>query len=412
MTEFLKNIKKPFLAAFLAVIILILASLTGPNLNTVSGDLLGCGGDGICNVALICDTTWEPTCTTIRLGQVDVPLRDHLIALGHNVTAKKANDHSYIPEDFDVVVISDSADSAETAWLKNKVVGILTVDAHNNEEFCLASTSEDNRPPLNVITITDIPPHTWPHYITQEFGPLIPNPKDVQVGGTQSDSGGYMAGWGNSVKSLAYYQGSPASSTLLVVAQGGTLVSFGITGACRPGFAGSAAARRVFFGARLFGNLNAAGREMFDRAFAWAAHLDPVAALSGSLESSTFDTGITGGAAFNSIMWQGTPGVGVGTAVVKFQLATANCSGGETNPPTCSGAGWGGTKTEGDGAFVGPNGSSAATDVYQPSGPGAPSAITTKYHNNKRYFRYKIFLEKDAAVTSPIVRDVIINWSP
>ncbi len=132
--------------------------------------------------------------------------------------------------------------------------------------------------------------------------------------------------------------------------------------------------------------------------------------LSGSLESSTYDTGVSGGVAFNSIMWLGTSGTG-GTNIVKFRVATANCAGGETNPPGCtSQAGWGGSKTSGDGAFVGSDGTSAT--YYQPSGPGTPAAISAVNHNNKRYFRYRVFLEKDTAATSPVVRDVIINWSP
>lgn len=131
---------------------------------------------------------------------------------------------------------------------------------------------------------------------------------------------------------------------------------------------------------------------------------------SGSLESSTYDTGFSDGIALNSVMWLGTSGAG-GTNIVKFQVATANCSGGQTNPPSCtSSPGWGGSKTNGDGAFVGVDGTSAT--YYQPGGPGAPAAISTIYHNNKRYFRYRIFLEKDAAATTPIVQDIIINWSP
>lgn len=130
---------------------------------------------------------------------------------------------------------------------------------------------------------------------------------------------------------------------------------------------------------------------------------------SGSLESATFDTGVPGGVVLNAVMWLGTSGVG-GTNIVKFQIATANCTGGETNSPTCdTNPGWGGSKTNGDGAFVGGDGTSAT--YYQPGGPGEPAAVTNLYHNSKRYFRYKLFIEKDASSTTPVVRDVIINWS-
>jgi hypothetical protein len=226
-----------------------------------------------------------------------------------------------------------------------------------------------------------------------------------------------MEGWGNGVQSLAYYSGEPASSTLLVVEQGGTLVSFG-TGACQS--AGTATDRRVFFGARLFANLNANGREVFDRAFEWAARLDAVgAASSGWLESSTFDTGVPNGVAYNSIMWLGSLGTG-GTTVVKFQIATANCSNGADDPNNEDGlgvacdrnSGWGGSKTSGDGAFIGPGPDGTSATHYQPNGSGVPSSIATKDHKNKRYFRYRVFLEKDAVATTPVVQDIIINWSP
>lgn len=130
---------------------------------------------------------------------------------------------------------------------------------------------------------------------------------------------------------------------------------------------------------------------------------------SGSLESSTYDTGFSEGIVLNSIMWLGSTGVG-GTNIVKFQVATANCSNGATSPTCTTSIGWGGSKTSGDGAFVGSDGTSAT--YYQPSGPGMPVAIPAIYHNNKRYFRYRVFIEKDAAATTPIVRDIIINWSP
>ncbi|MDP3991542.1 MAG: hypothetical protein Q8P66_01395, partial [Candidatus Colwellbacteria bacterium] len=70
--------------------------------------------------------------------------------------------------------------------------------------------------------------------------------------------------------------------------------------------------------------------------------------------------------------------------------------------------GWGG-KASGDGAFMGPGGSSAA---YYQSGPEVPTAISNLYHNNKRYFRYRVVIEKDGAATTPVVQYIIINWSP
>jgi len=130
---------------------------------------------------------------------------------------------------------------------------------------------------------------------------------------------------------------------------------------------------------------------------------------SGTLISSTFDTGISDGVKINSIIWQGSLGVG-GTNSVNFQIASSNCLNGATNAPACtSSIGWGGAKTEGDGAFIGPSGTSA--DWYSPA-PNSPAVITTNQHNNKRYFRYMVELDRAYDSTSPVVDDIIINWSP
>jgi len=112
-------------------------------------------------------------------------------------------------------------------------------------------------------------------------------------------------------------------------------------------------------------------------------------AVNGSLVSSIFDTQIIGGTAINTIMWQGSQPAGT---TVKFQIASSNNSSGPWN-------------------YIGPDGSSSS--YYVPAGPGSPVQINLQYHNNQRYFRYKIFLYSDAAQTaSPRVDDVIINWSP
>ncbi len=61
--------------------------------------------------------------------------------------------------------------------------------------------------------------------------------------------------------------------------------------------------------------------------------------------------------------------------------------------------------------FKGPDGSD--TTYYLPIGPGYPAQINLQYHNNVRYFQYKIFLYSNAAQTAgPRVDDVIINYSP
>lgn len=116
---------------------------------------------------------------------------------------------------------------------------------------------------------------------------------------------------------------------------------------------------------------------------------------SGELTSNTFDTGHSDGVAFNSIVWQGSIGQ-VGNHV-KFQLAASNAD-----------SGWG--AASGDGAFLGPNGSS---DYYDSTIADTSIPIVAANHNNKRYYRYKIVLERaEGNSQSPVVTDVAINYSP
>ncbi len=113
-------------------------------------------------------------------------------------------------------------------------------------------------------------------------------------------------------------------------------------------------------------------------------------AVSGDLASSVFDTGIAGGAALQSLAWQGVLPAGT---VVRFQIASSN-------------------SLVGPWTFVGPGSSGAS--YYAPAGPDIPVALDRDDHNNKRYFRYKVFLESNAAApfVAPTVTDIIINWSP
>ncbi len=108
------------------------------------------------------------------------------------------------------------------------------------------------------------------------------------------------------------------------------------------------------------------------------------------LISSIFDTGVSTGAAINTVMWQGSQPSGTG---VKFQIASDSTS----TPAT-----W---------TYRGPDGSN--TTYYAPANSDVSAQINLAYHNNHRYFRYKIFLSSNASQTlSPRVDDVIINWSP
>lgn len=107
-----------------------------------------------------------------------------------------------------------------------------------------------------------------------------------------------------------------------------------------------------------------------------------------SLTSSIFDTQVAQGAAINTIMWQGSLGGGL----VGFQIASSNNSNGP----------W---------TFVGPDGSNSS--YYQPL-PGVQTEVKLtgqNNHNNKRYVRYKVFLDAPTS-PGPQINDVIIGYSP
>ncbi|MEK7195805.1 MAG: glycine-rich domain-containing protein, partial [Patescibacteria group bacterium] len=121
---------------------------------------------------------------------------------------------------------------------------------------------------------------------------------------------------------------------------------------------------------------------------------------TGSLISSTYDTGFTKGVNHNSLMWQGALGTG-GTNYVTFQFAASNCPGGQTNAPTCNTGAW---------TYLGPGGSTGT--YYTTSGPNSPVPLNGAYSKGTRYYRYKVILQKVDTATSPRVDDVIVNWSP
>ena len=106
-----------------------------------------------------------------------------------------------------------------------------------------------------------------------------------------------------------------------------------------------------------------------------------------TLVSSILDTGISGGAGLNSLLWQGSLGTG---GTVKFQIAFSNSSSGP----------W---------TYYGPT---STSDYYQPN-PNVSIAFPTAGSaspQNMRYIRYKVYLSTTG--TTPTVNDIIINWSP
>jgi len=106
-----------------------------------------------------------------------------------------------------------------------------------------------------------------------------------------------------------------------------------------------------------------------------------------SLTSSILDTGISGGAGFNSLLWQGSLGTG---GAVKFQIAFSNNQAGP----------W---------TYYGPT---SVSDYYSPN-PNVSIAFPTTgtaSPQNKRYIRDKVYLSTTG--TTPTINDIIINWSP
>ena len=117
---------------------------------------------------------------------------------------------------------------------------------------------------------------------------------------------------------------------------------------------------------------------------------------SAELTSPIFDTQTASGSVIHVLFWKGT--LPTGTAV-RFHLASSNCNNG-SSAADCLGPGW---------TYRGPDGTSGT--YYAPSGPDAQTPVNQSYHNNHRYFRYKIFLLTNGAQTeTPAVDNVVIVW--
>ncbi len=114
---------------------------------------------------------------------------------------------------------------------------------------------------------------------------------------------------------------------------------------------------------------------------------------TGTLDSTTFDTGVPAGVQLNSVVWQGPP-VPAQTSVA-FQFAVSVSSTGPWN-------------------FTGPGGTTSTADVWAGGNPGVPISLSTyAQYANFRYFRYRIILTSDPAQSvTPRVDDVIMHWSP
>lgn len=107
--------------------------------------------------------------------------------------------------------------------------------------------------------------------------------------------------------------------------------------------------------------------------------------LSGSLESSTFDTGAASN--FTNLIWEPlAQPTACGTTPIKFQIATSASASPET---------WN---------FLGPDGTSAT--FYT-----ASDANISSVHNGDRYLRYKLFLSSDSDKSTPQISDVAVSFT-
>jgi hypothetical protein len=113
----------------------------------------------------------------------------------------------------------------------------------------------------------------------------------------------------------------------------------------------------------------------------------PIYVPTGNMTSSIFDTGFTNGVAFNYLLWKGTQPSG---SSVLFHFASSNSTSSLD--------------------FIGPSGSSAT--YYQSSGANTAMDISTRYHNNHRYFQYKVYIYPNESNQSPQITDVVIGFSP
>jgi len=114
---------------------------------------------------------------------------------------------------------------------------------------------------------------------------------------------------------------------------------------------------------------------------------------SGWLSSSAFDTG-TDSTTYTNLVWSPTSQEPLTS--IKFQIATADCSNGATDYPTC-------TTNSGSWGFIGPDGTE--NTYYTTPGTGISSS-----NNNKRYARYKVFLSTDDNSITPVLTSVGINY--
>jgi len=124
---------------------------------------------------------------------------------------------------------------------------------------------------------------------------------------------------------------------------------------------------------------------------------------AGELTSSILDTGVSGGAGFNSLLWQEPLGT---NGTVKFQMAFSSSTSGpwtyygctNSDPVSCISCNY---WTQSPSWDILPFFDDNKSLIF-------PTTSTASPQNN-RYLRYKVYL---ATSTPPTINDIIINWAP
>jgi len=194
------------------------------------------------NIAMICE---RDDCNNKKK---DIPLRDNLVNLGHEVYTFDDEDMTWTPENYHIVVISESVISDNIEWLHGKTVPILTMEGANYDELALGVMGKSAKGGTTTIVIEGN------HPITAGFT----DGQVVKVTVTSKHLGFMVKDPSSGVQQLAHYEGSPAKAKILV-ADAGALLADG----------SNAPEKRVFFGAQFFGNLTPDGITLFDNAVTW-----------------------------------------------------------------------------------------------------------------------------------------------
>ena len=191
---------------------------------------------------------------TGSLTDKETAIKSRVEGWGWTVTLKDddAVADSWEPETYDGVIISQSVSSGKVTWMCNEVVGFLSYEGYIADDFDMATGMEtvEAQTTINIVDNT--------HYVTSPYstGNLVVSSSDVYC---------YATGWANDVNDLAQIVGEATQAIILEIDKDEN----GVSGSPVP-------ERRVFYGVASHdvGNdlWNAAGWNIFDRAFKWVCY--------------------------------------------------------------------------------------------------------------------------------------------